>query len=321
MRRQILLIVVLSFVLSCVGCNRDNWQDVPPTPQMPPQMPPQVMPPQMMPPQMMPPQGGGPGQNGPSRTIKASGYAMVPLAPDEARMLVVAMTRAADVDTAKAENAAKLKTILGIAKASGLAAADIHTGRSTIGGIHAGIPNDPVLEGVKVVDEVQLTFKDLDKIEPVLVKLLSAKAVTTWDISYRNTKAKEHRKLLLEEAVKRARAKATAMAAVMDHVPGVPVSIAELWNVGSSLPPAAAPAGGAAAPPGLAGQGTLNIATVPRSGATGVGTEFGEAAIPGPGMMAFEARVEVVFLLIDKRAPADNPPPRNRINEDEPDKM
>lgn len=276
-------LIILSLVLACVGCNRENWQDAPQPP--PPQQPP-----------LGPPMPGGPmGGEPASKAIRASGYAMMPLAPDEAQMLVVTMTQGNDVQKATAENVANLKKILGVAKSNGLEAADMRVGRRRIVGVYTPVPGELTLGGINVMDEVQLRFTDLDKIEVVLAELLSMGAIKTWDITYRSSKALEHRKLVLEEAVKTAKAKAGVMAAVLDREVGAPISVLEKPSTGDSSPSLSP-----GLPVGAEGEGRSGALLEPIGGGSTAGAALlGNKAIPAPGMMILEASVEVVFQLAE----------------------
>lgn len=258
MVRSTTLIIVLSLSLLALGCSRDSWQNAPPPPPHPPEG--------------GEPRGGGMGA---MATIKATGTATKHVAPDVAYLMTVIETPGDDVGAAKAAHVAKMTEVLKVAKAGGVEAANIRTGRSLIEGVYGDSTRDRVLERYRVSQEVQLTIKELDKVEVILQSLIETKAITTWDVSFQHADAKTIKSAVLEEAVKNAREKATVMAAVMEHVPGPPVSVTEMDS--------------------SRGGGPMG----PNKDKAPVVVDFFQSTKPTPGLIPVEAQVEVVFALTE----------------------
>lgn len=269
MFRPIALTAVLSLALSLVSCR-------------PQQDRPQV---EFPPPETT---GGSVDVGGPVdiKTVLAFGTATLAVAPDQARLLVVTETSGTDAAAAKAENTTNLTAILRIAKEAGLPASDISTGITVIEGVYTDSPAGPLYGGARVIDEVELTFNDLNKIEPLLLALLSPNVINRWSLSFTDTKAASHKKALLEDAVKNAKENATAMAAVLERVPGAPVSISEWRSDGGSVPIAT-------------NDSRISENSAGPGGPSGPGVEALAMAVSSLAKVRMEVKVDVVFQLVE----------------------
>ncbi|MFH1532945.1 MAG: SIMPL domain-containing protein [Pseudomonadota bacterium] len=263
MSRPITLTAILIISLMASSCGRESFTGQPP---------------------MMQPPADGPmmGDALTRNTLIASGFAMTQIEPDQANLTTFVRVIGEDLAAATAEVTTKVNEILRIARAGGLPATDIRTGRLVITGIYDEAARVPVSQGFVVSKEVQVTFNDLGKVDSVVASLLSYKGLSNWSFSYRNTKVKEQQAKMLEEAIKRAGEKAIVMAGVSGQVPGPPISITERPS-GQMSPPDLKNRGDGNAFMQMAGKDVDLIASAP----------------PAPGLILVEAKVDVVFLLAD----------------------
>ena len=277
MHRPNILIITLTLTVlfsSFSGCTRENWKDGPPPPQG----------------GQLPPMGMNGGMS--MTTVAATGDALLTVLPDRAQLMLNVDATGPVFETVKAAAVANVKGILLMAKENGIKATDISAGTIRVMPIFVEDEQNvqKTLSGYAINQEVQIIFKDLNIVGPLSTLLIDSKLVSVWNLTYFSSQDKKHRKTVLEDAVRIARNKAIAMAAVLERTPGETISITEQMPGGI----------GQAGPPGAASSeltGAAQTASLAPSGPMAMLDQKDELA--SPGKIKFVAKVEVVFELAE----------------------
>ena len=210
------------------------------------------------------------------RTIATSGRAIIHVAPDRAKLTLGVETRDKDLEVAKSENDKRIRGLMEIAEAHGIAAKDIHTNWISIHPEYSSYSMGREFQGYRVHNTVMITFVDLGEVEVVLSEALVAGITTVSNIAFSHSEDRTHRDKAREMAVRAAREKAEAMAAALGQRVGRPVTISEV------------------SPTWINPMSNANYSN--DAGSAGV-PDTGETL--APGMVEIDARVAVTFTLID----------------------
>lgn len=157
-------------------------------------------------------------------SIAVTGESEVRIVPDEVFFQVGVVTIDKDVTLAARDNDAKLKTLLATVKEFGIPAAMVQTGEMSIRRRENG---NQVLVGFEVNKGVSICLKDLSRFEALLSALVKSGVNEMPGIEFRSTAMEEARTKARSQAVKAAKAKATAMAGELGEKIGRALKINE----------------------------------------------------------------------------------------------
>lgn len=155
-------------------------------------------------------------------TVTASGE--VAAVPDQARISSGVTTEAATAAEALSANSATMKKVIAGLKEAGIAAEDIQTSSFRVEPRYTR-PRDgeaPRIDGYRVVNQVQVLARDLDRLGEVLDKLVSLGATDMGGLSFEVSEAEtirdEARKQAVANALRRAKLFAAAAGAEVGEV-------------------------------------------------------------------------------------------------------
>lgn len=169
-------------------------------------------------------------------SITVNGAGSVEARPDMAIVSAGAMSQAEHVATALAENNEKVSKILALAKASGIAEADVQTENVSIQPVYRGRRDDaklPAIAGYRISNTISIRLRMLDRLGDLLDRLSAAGADRIGSIRF----GVSDPETLLREARRRAVADARARAALYTEAAGVALGpVVRIAEIGSSLP-------------------------------------------------------------------------------------
>jgi uncharacterized protein YggE len=165
------------------------------------------------------------------RLISVVGTAEVNVAPDQVVLSLGVESRDKDLGTAKSQNDARTKKVLGLARAAGVEPKDIETSTLTMGAVYSD-EKIPKLLGYEVSKTTTITLRDLSKYESLMTKLLEAGINRVNGINFGIRETRKYRDEARSKAMRAAKEKAAAMAADLGQTVGKPWDISEEsgWN-------------------------------------------------------------------------------------------
>ena len=163
-----------------------------------------------------------------ARTVHASGEGRVLAAPDVARVTVGVQAQEPTVSRANADATARMKKVLAALEKAGVATKDIRTVRYNVD-VQRSFqgPNAGTVIGYSVVNQVQVTVRELPRLGAVLEQVVAAGANDVGGISLEKEDTSAERARALERAMADARAKATVLAKAAGATLGEAVVVSE----------------------------------------------------------------------------------------------
>lgn len=161
------------------------------------------------------------------RRITVTGEADVRVIPDEVVLTLGVETDDLDLSAAKAENDARMSSVIAVAEEAGLPDNLIRTDYLGIEPRYRFDGPDRIFLGYWVQKSVSLTLRDIDAFEDLLSAVLEAGANYVHGIDFRTTELRSHRDRARSLALQAAREKADMMAAELGHEVGATVLIRE----------------------------------------------------------------------------------------------
>ena len=158
------------------------------------------------------------------RAITVTATGQVATIPDQARISSGVTTEAATAADALAKNTAAMKKVIAGLKEAGIAAEDIQTSSFRVEPRYTRPRNGeaPRIDGYRVVNQVQVVARDLDRLGEVLDKLVSLGATDmgglNFEVSQAETLRDEARKEAIANALRRAKLFAAAAGAEVGEV-------------------------------------------------------------------------------------------------------
>jgi len=176
-----------------------------------------------------------------AKTITVIGQGSVKVKPDIARISIGAETLSKTVGEAVTENEAKMESLLAALKAAGIAEKDIQTA-------HYSIQFERYAEAMPVVEDseakeaktqyrvsnmVNVTVRDLEKVDEVLDAVIEAGANNIWGVSFSLDDPEAAQSDARAKAIANALSRAEALAGLSEVKLGPVMSISEVVGGGS----------------------------------------------------------------------------------------
>lgn len=161
------------------------------------------------------------------RTISTTGEADVKVVPDEVTLTLGVETSDKDLEAAKSQNDARVKSVLAVAKEAGIEAHHLKTDYLSLEPRYESRNNERIFLGYWVRKSLTITLRDVSKFENVLSRSLAAGANYVHGVDFRTTELRAHRDRARSMAIQAARQKAIALAAELGQKVGKPRSIQE----------------------------------------------------------------------------------------------
>lgn len=164
----------------------------------------------------------------PPPNISVSGTASISVAPDLADIRVSIETEAKTLDKAIAQNDARIKAVLAVIRGQDVAAVDLRTAHLQL--------SERSERGVRVGHtanrQVQITLRDLSRLEPLMQAMLKAGVTRINQMELGTSKAISLKNETRIQAIKAARTKAQALAGALDQSIGKAIAITENQSMG-----------------------------------------------------------------------------------------
>jgi len=163
-----------------------------------------------------------------SRSVHASGEGRVSTAPDIARVVVGVEAQEPTVARANADATTRMKKVLAALEKAGVAAKDIRTLRYNVD-VQRSFqgPNAGTVIGYRVVNQAQVTVRELPRLGAVLEQVVAAGANDVSGISLEKEDTSAERGRALERAMSDARGKASVLAKAAGASLGEAVQVSE----------------------------------------------------------------------------------------------
>ncbi len=160
------------------------------------------------------------------RIISVTGNAEIKVAPDEVLLTLGVDSRSTDLAVAKADNDKRIKKLLNLAHAAGVAPKNIQTSALTMGPDYSE-EKIPKLLGYQVSQTVTVTLTDLSKYEDLMTNALKVGVNRVDGINFFVGDPKKYQEEARLKAVQAAREKAVAMAGQLGQTVGKPWELTE----------------------------------------------------------------------------------------------
>lgn len=159
------------------------------------------------------------------RTISVTGEAKAFVEPDRAQVVIGVETDGKTVSDAKKKNDERVSELMKALEDIGIKDADIQTSNLNIHPIYDYKSDDRRLIKYTMRNEVRITVKDLDNVEPVVNRGLSNAGNLLSELTFYREDSDKIEDSLRIEAAKDAKLKAAALAEALGVSVGKPVSI------------------------------------------------------------------------------------------------
>jgi hypothetical protein len=146
-----------------------------------------------------------------SRTVQASGTAVVNVAPDRALIQLGVQSNGRSPKEVQARNAAAINQVIKAVKALGVEARDIKTDWYVIEPLYEDY-DSLVIKGYRIHNVVAITMRDVGKTSEVIAAAFQAGANQVVDVEFYTSELRKYRDQAREMAVKAASEKAKALA-------------------------------------------------------------------------------------------------------------
>jgi uncharacterized protein YggE len=166
------------------------------------------------------------------RIISVTGTAEIKVAPDQVTLTLGVDSHASDLAVAKADNDKRVRKLMNVVHAAGVAPKNIQTSALTMGPEYSD-ERIPKLLGYQVSQVVTVTLTDLSKYEDLMSNSLKAGVNRVDGINFFVADPKKHIEEARLQAVRAARDKAKAMAAELGQTIGKPWEISEGTDFGA----------------------------------------------------------------------------------------
>ena len=160
------------------------------------------------------------------RIISVTGTAEIKVAPDEVSLTLGVDSHDKDLTIAKADNDRRIKKLLNLAHAAGVAPKNIQTSALTIGPEYSD-EKIPKLLGYQASQTVTVTLTDLSKYEDLMTNSLRAGVNRVDGINFFVAEPKKFREEARLQAVRAAHEKAKAIATELGQTIGKPWEVTE----------------------------------------------------------------------------------------------
>jgi len=174
------------------------------------------------------------GVNRPS-LITVTGTADINVLADKADLTVGVESRDKDLLVAKADNDSRVKKLMALARAEGIASKDIQTSRLSMSAQYSD-EKIPKLTGYRVSQYVKLTLTDLTKYEDLMTKALNAGVNQVSGIDFYAAHPEKYKDEARLKAIQAAHDKAVAVAAQLGQKVGKAWEIKEGSSAGVVYP-------------------------------------------------------------------------------------
>jgi uncharacterized protein YggE len=161
-----------------------------------------------------------------SRSVSASGTAVLYVAPDRALIKLGVQTNATTPDGARDANEREIQAVMRAIKALGIDAKDIATDNYLVYPIYQDYA-ELVIKGYRVDNTVSITLHDVTLADDVLVTALQSGANEVQDITFYTSELRKYRDQARDLAVRAAGEKAAALAQSAGAQTGCVLSISE----------------------------------------------------------------------------------------------
>jgi uncharacterized protein len=168
---------------------------------------------------------GSPAPTNTNRTVTVSGTATIKAKPDEAVVSLGVQTQANTAQTALADNAVKMTALIASLTDKGIAKDDIATSYVSIYPMYGN--NGMDITGYQVVNQVDVTLRDISKVGAVIDDAVKAGANLSNGITFKLSDENQGVNQALADAVANARSKAESLAGAGDAQLGQVVTIQE----------------------------------------------------------------------------------------------
>jgi len=159
------------------------------------------------------------------RTISVTGEATRYVEPDRAQVVIGVETDGKTVADAKTKNDERIAELMKALKDIGISDSDIQTSNLSIQPIYDYKSDDRRLIKYTMQNQVRITVKDLNNVEPVVNRGLSNAGNLLSELSFYREHADEIEDSLRIEAAKDAQRKAAALATALGVAVGKPVTV------------------------------------------------------------------------------------------------
>lgn len=146
----------------------------------------------------------------PSRSVQVSGVAVVNVTPDRALIKLGVQSNGKSAKEAQAKNSATINQVVKALKSQGIEAKDIATDWYTIEPLYEDYDSLRI-KGYRIHNIVEITMRDVDKSNDVIVAAFQAGANQVVDVQFYTSELRKYRDQAREAAMKAAREKADAL--------------------------------------------------------------------------------------------------------------
>jgi uncharacterized protein YggE len=161
------------------------------------------------------------------RLVTVAGEAEVSVSPDEVVFDVTVQTFGKVLKTAKTQTDEQLKGLIGLARRSGVAEADMQTDYVKVQPSFRGKESARVFDGYWVRKDLVVTLRDVSRAEALLSSLLDFNVWRVNSVTFQTSEMRRHRDQARALAMKAAQEKAAALAAAVGQKIGRAYSIEE----------------------------------------------------------------------------------------------